>query len=103
MYGGEDLAATGRFFAELFGWGTQPTMPQYMLFDPGAGIGGVYQAHTPGTRGLAYIYVEDVAAKLAEIEAAGGKRLGEPMAMAGMATFGYFSDPSGTAVGLIGP
>ena len=103
MYGGADLDATGRFFAELFGWGTRAAMPQYLLFDPGVSLGGVFQGHTPGTRALAYIYVEDVSAKLREIDAAGGKRMGEPMSMPGVATFGYFSDPSGTAVGLIGP
>jgi predicted enzyme related to lactoylglutathione lyase len=103
MYGGADLEATGRFFAEVFGWATQAAMPRYMLFDPGVSLGGVFQAHTPGTRALAYLHVEDVAAKLGEIEAAGGKRLGDPMSMPGVATFGYFSDPSGTAVGLIGP
>lgn len=102
MYGGADLAATGRFFTEVFGWATLPTMPNYMMFDPGVSVGGVFQGHTPGLRALAYIYVEDVAAKLVEIEAAGGKRMGDPMSMPGMGTFGYFSDPSGTALGLMG-
>jgi len=102
MYGGADLEATGRFFAELFGWATQAMMPRYRLFDPGVSLGGVFQGHTPGTRALAYIYVDDLAAKLVEIEAAGGKRMGDPMSMPGVATFGYFSDPSGTAMGLMG-
>lgn len=98
-----DGAATARFFGELFGWGTMETMPQYVAFDPGAGPGGVFQSHTPATPALAYIYATDVAAKLAEIDAAGGKRMAEPMAMPGFACFGYFTDPSGTAMGLIGP
>jgi predicted enzyme related to lactoylglutathione lyase len=102
MYGGADLEATGRFFRELFGWTTMAAMPQYMLFDPGVSLGGVFQAHTPALRAVAYVYVEDVAAKLGEIEAAGGKRMGDPMAAPGMGTFGYFSDPSGTAMGLMG-
>lgn len=102
MYGGTDLEATGRFFTELFGWATLATMPQYRLFDPGISIGGVFQGHTPQLPALAYIYVEDVAAKLVEIEANGGRRMGEPMAVPGLTTFGYFSDPSGTAVGLMG-
>ncbi len=46
---------------------------------------------------------EDVAAKLAALEEAGGKRLAEPMSAPGMGTFGYLTDPSGTALGLIGP
>lgn len=98
-----DGAAAANFFGTLFGWGTLPTMPQYMAFDPGAGVNGIFQSHTPAMPALAYIYATDVKVKLAEIEAAGGKRMGEPMEMPGFATFGYFKDPSGTNMGLIGP
>ena len=101
MYAAGGTAA--RFFGDLFGWGTLATMPQYTAFDAGAGVGGVFQAHTPSLPALAYIYVADVAAKLAEIEAAGGERLGEPMRMTGYGCFGYFKDPSDTSMGLIGP
>jgi predicted enzyme related to lactoylglutathione lyase len=99
-------AAAGRgegFFDGLFGWSTLATMPQYTSFDPGAGIGGVFQAHTPALPALGYVYSDDVAASLAAITAAGGKPLGEPMSLPGLATFGYFADPSGTNMGLIGP
>jgi hypothetical protein len=99
----KDGAAAARFFGELFGWGARETMPQYVGFDPGAGVTGTFQSHTPALPGVAYIYVADVAAKIAEIEAAGGKRVGDPMAVPGMATFSYFIDPSGTTMGLIGP
>ncbi len=102
MYAG-DGAAAARFFGELFGWGTLETMPQYMAFDPGAGVGGIFQSHTPALSALAYLYAADVEAKLAEIEAAGGKRMGEPMRLPGAGCFGYFKDPSGTSMGLIGP
>jgi predicted enzyme related to lactoylglutathione lyase len=99
----DDGAAVGRFFGELFGWGTLATMPQYVAFDPGAGVGGVFQSHTPALPAVAYIYATDVEAKLAEIDAAGGKRVGEPARMPGAGSFGYFQDPSGTTMGLIGP
>lgn len=98
-----DGAAAARFFGDLFGWGTLETMPRYMAFDPGAGVGGVFQTHTPTLPALAYIYATDVEAKLAEIETAGGKKLGEAMRMPGAGCFGYFQDPSGTSMGLIGP
>ena len=97
-----DLDVAARFFGEHFGWGTQAMMPQFLTFDPGAGVGGVFQSHTPALRGVAYLYSTNVSATLAAIDAAGGKRLGDPMAMPGMATFGYFTDPSGTTMGLIG-
>jgi predicted enzyme related to lactoylglutathione lyase len=98
-----DGAASARFFSELFGWGTLATMPQYVAFDPGAGVGGVFQSHTPATPALAYLYATDVEAKLAEINAAGGTRQGPPMRLPGFGCFGYFKDPSGTSMGLIGP
>ncbi len=98
-----DGVETARFFGGLFGWGTLATMPQYMAFDPGASIAGVFQSHTPAMPAVAYIYVTDVGATLTEIEAAGGKRMGEPGRVPGMGCFGYFIDPSGTNVGLIGP
>jgi predicted enzyme related to lactoylglutathione lyase len=94
---------TPAWFATHFGWGVAPTMPQFIGFDPGAGIGGVFQSHTPAAPVMVYVYVDDVAATLAAIEAAGGRRLADPMAMPGMGTFGYFTDVSGTAMGLIGP
>jgi len=97
----EETAA--RFFGGLFGWGTLPTMPQYLMFDPGAGIGGVFQTHTPAAPAMPYVWVADVAATLTAVEAAGGARQGEPASMPGMATFGYFLDPSGTGMGLMGP
>ncbi len=102
MYAADGDAAA-RYFAELFGWGTLATMPSYMAFDPGAGVSGIFQSHTPTLPALAYLYTNDVDAKLAEIDAAGGKRLGEAMRMEGVGCFGYFKDPSDTSMGLIGP
>lgn len=102
MYATDGTSAAA-YFSALFGWGTLATMPNYMAFDPGAGIGGVWQSHTPALPALAYIYAADVDAKVAELEAAGGQRLGDPMRLPGVACFGYFRDPSGTSMGLIGP
>ena len=102
MYAADGEAVT-RFVGGLFGWGAAPTMPHFVGFDAGAGIGGVFQSHTPVAKSMAYIYSADVAASIAAIEAAGGKRMGDPMAIPGMGTFGYFTDVSGTAMGLIGP
>jgi predicted enzyme related to lactoylglutathione lyase len=98
-----DGAAAARFFGELFGWGTLQTMPLYMAFDPGAGVGGIFQSHTPAMPAVAYIYAADVGAKLSEIDNSGGRRMGEPMPIPGVACFGYFKDPCGTSMGLLGP
>lgn len=96
-------ALAAQFFGSLFGWGTLETMPQYLAFDPGAGAPGVFQSHTPSLPAVAYIYVADAAAKLAEIDAAGGARIGNAMSVPGLGTFGYFKDVCGTTMGLIGP
>jgi predicted enzyme related to lactoylglutathione lyase len=98
-----DRSGCARFFGDLFGWGTKETMPNYLAFDPGAGVGGTFQMHTPSLPAVAYIYAADVGAKLAELEAHGGQRMGDPMGVPGLATFGYFKDPSGTVMGLLGP
>src|SRR5262245_16690643 len=97
-----DRPAAARFFEPLFRWWTLEPMTQYTPIDPGAGVGGDFQAHTPPLPTVAYIYTMDVEAKLAEIEAAGCRRLGDAMRMPGVACFGYFQDPSGTSMGLIG-
>ena len=102
MYAADGDAVT-RFVGDLFGWGAAPTMPHFVGFDAGAGIGGVFQSHTPVAKSMAYIYSADVGASIAAIETAGGKRMGDPMAIPGMGTFGYFTDVSGTTMGLIGP
>jgi len=97
-----DNTVTPAFFHTLFGWGTADTMPRFVGFDPGAGIQGVFQTHTPATTAVSYIFTPDVPAMLVRIDAAGGKRMGVAMALPGFATFGYFTDPSGTVMGLIG-
>lgn len=99
----KDGAAAARFFTELFGWGTLETMPNYMAFNPGAGVTGVFQSHTPTLPAVSYIYDSNVSSKIKAIESAGGQSIGEPMSVPGMGTFGYFKDPSGTTIGLIGP
>ncbi len=98
-----DGEKTPRFFHEQFGWGTRETMPQFVGFDPGAGIAGVFQTHTPALSAVAYIFVETVDAALSKVADSGGTKTSEPMSMPGMGTFGYFTDPSGTQMGLIGP
>lgn len=103
IHGGTDLASAEKFYGGLFGWGTQAMGPQYMMYDPGTGVGGVFQSHTPQAPVMIYIYVDDVMATLARIVATGGSQIGEAAAMPGMGMFGYFKDSNGVALGLIGP
>ena len=102
MYASDPGQAAG-FFGPEFGWGTAETIPGYLGFHPGAGIGGVFQSHTPSLPAVAYIWVDSVETRIEELEKAGGKRSADPMRAPGMGCFGYFTDPSGTAMGMIGP
>jgi len=97
-----DLAATADFFVNAFGWHSIPTLPHSTAFDPGAGINGIWQSHTPSTPALPYIYVANVEQTLGDVEHAGGTPRGAPTVVPGMATFGYFTDPSGTPIGVMG-
>jgi hypothetical protein len=98
-----DGAAAGAFVQQQFGWGSVETMPAYRAFDAGAGVGGIFQSHTPALVAVAYLASANVDETLAAVTQAGGVALGAPMRVPGMATFGYFTDPSGTTMGLLGP
>lgn len=97
-----DPNATAHFFGSVFAWRSIPTLPHSTAFDPGAGIAGIWQSHTPSTRSLPYIYAASVEQALRDVERAGGVRRGTPTVVPGMATFGYFTDPSGTPMGMMG-
>lgn len=94
---------TSDFFRRQFGWDTQPAMEGYLSWNSGAGLSGVFQSHTPDMPVMAYIFVDDVQATLDAISAAGGTTFGDAMEMEGITTFGYFTDPGGVVMGLIGP
>jgi predicted enzyme related to lactoylglutathione lyase len=102
LYGG-DFEKTKAFYGELFGWGCaeDPAMPGFMSFNPGLGLSGVFQNHTPAAHSMVYIWVDDVKAASEKIVAAGGKMFGEPMSMPGFGTFAYFTDTEGATHGLI--
>jgi hypothetical protein len=102
IFGG-DFEATNAFFTKVFGWTTTPTPghTEYLGFNPGAGLEGVFQGHTKEIPVMAYIWVDDVAATLEKVKAAGGTPSGEPM-VSEMGVFGYFQDPSGVWIGLLG-
>ncbi|MCB1217703.1 hypothetical protein KDL44_09925 [bacterium] len=103
IHGGSELEETQRFYGDMFEWGLAEASGPYRMFDPGGSIGGVFQGHTPQAPLMVYIYVEDVLATLAKVKAAGGEQAGDPAAMPGMGMFGYFKDPNGVFLGLIGP
>lgn len=98
-----DFARTSAFYAKLFDWQTeQNASNSYMKFDGGAGpSGGWVRAdlvQSPGP--VAYLVVDDLATKLDEVEAAGGRVLVRTMPFAGGGEIGLFADPDGNVLGL---
>ncbi len=102
IYGG-DFAKTREFYSKLFGWTVaEDSVPsEYMHFASGGGADGVFQSHTPDAPVVAYVWVDDVAATLAKVKELDGATLSEATPTP-MGVFGYFTDPSGVWIGLIG-
>ena len=98
-----DFARTSAFYAKLFDWQTERNASgSYMKFDGSDGpSGGWVRAdlvQSPGP--IAYLTVDDLAAKLDEVERAGGRVLVRSMPFAGGGEIGLFADPDGNVLGL---
>jgi len=98
-----DFARTSAFYAKLFDWKTEANASNsYMKADATGGpSGGWVRAdliQSPGP--IAYLVVDDLAAKLEEVEQAGGRVLVRSMPFAGGGEVGLFADPDGNVLGL---
>jgi predicted enzyme related to lactoylglutathione lyase len=98
-----DFARTSDFYAKLFEWKTeQNASGRYMKCDGTDGpSGGWVRAdlvQSPGP--IAYLTVDDLAAKLEAVEAAGGRVLVRSLPFAGGGEVGLFADPDGNVLGL---
>lgn len=98
-----DFARTSAFYAKLFDWQTQQNASaSYMKADSSDGpSGGWVRAdlvQAPGP--IAYLPVDDLEAKLDEVEEAGGRVLVRSMPFAGGGEVGLFADPDGNVLGL---
>jgi predicted enzyme related to lactoylglutathione lyase len=99
-----DIAAAKKFYADVVGWESQPQGPDYTVLSmDGVGVAGLMgipddapengKAMPPCWMG--YIHVEDVAAKITEIEKAGGRLMKGPITIEGIITFAVIADPQG--------
>lgn len=101
-----NLGESEAFFNKVFGWNFQNMDENYSLFQTGeeGGLrGGGFGRETSGEKqqAIAYVTVDDIDAKLKDIEAAGGKTTMPKMALP--ENYGHialFSDPHGVAWGL---
>lgn len=98
----QDPVASGRFYAEVFGWKADVMSMgaggDYAMMKAGeALVGGVMKVPMPDLPSYwgGYVSVDDVAATAAKISAGGGKVLAGPGDVPGMGRFVTFMDPQG--------
>jgi len=98
---------TAEWFGKLFGWKLDHMMDTYTLFQTEeGGLGGGFRAFEegegPGSATMrVYIEVDDIEAKLKEIEGAGGTTvMGKTPISPEHGFFALFNDPDGVGYGL---
>ncbi len=101
--GCRDRAKSAEFYGKVFNWQFREEGPATQV-DTGAdaGISGHLTAvgHEPHHYTTFYIRVDDIAATLAQVESAGGKKLVGPVPIP-QGQFAWFIDPDGNTVGLL--
>ena len=102
---GKDAKALQNFYKNAFGWEIQTMMPEYAMAKPGGqtGInGGIGQAMDGGKGHVTfYIAVDDLNAALKKVEAAGGRKISDPMDIPNGPSIAMFADPEGHMIGLV--
>lgn len=95
-----------QFYSDVFDWSTNPIegIPYTGIdTDPGArptgGIGAPPEGHAGHV--TFYVMVDDLEAKLKEIESKGGKTVQPVMAVPNGPTIALFADPAGNTIGLL--
>ncbi len=104
--GGPDGESLERFYAELFGWNSEPIASSggaYRMIDPGGGgIGGGLVTVPEGSSYLTfYVRVEDLDASAARAEQLGATIRVAPRQVAPGLRSALIEDPSGHLVGMM--
>lgn len=105
----DDIQRARRFYEGVFGWRFSPWGPPdfYQIKNAGDGLLGALQARreiVPDVRATSFepsFGVEDLAATIAAIEAAGGKIVMQPYRIEGVGELIYFEDTEGNLVGAM--
>ncbi|MCH7472012.1 VOC family protein [bacterium] len=100
----QNQEASQKFYGDLFGWKMNSHGGEYTLFNPPSGVSGGFTA--PGSSlqsgTCIYIQVDDIEAKLKEIEEAGGEIVNPKTQISeDVGYFGMFKDPQGNLIGLL--
>jgi predicted enzyme related to lactoylglutathione lyase len=102
-----DTARAAAFYAEAFGWQTEPSpfVDEYLVASTGTGDGidGAIMARTYQKQTtIAWLQVDDLDATLTAVQKAGGSVAGEVQEIPGQGRVVYVHDPDGTLLGLRG-
>lgn len=100
-----DPAASGKFYADVFGWKIEvdPNFNYYQFTSEGGPGGGFNKIGEQGTNAgdvIPYLGVDDIDAALSRVEAAGGKTVTPKTEIPGIGWFAHFTDPGGNRIGL---
>jgi predicted enzyme related to lactoylglutathione lyase len=102
---GKDHKALADFYGSIFDWKPEHVMDEYAMVRPVGddGIAGGIGATAEGMPGHVTFYVEvdDLAAALSKIEAAGGTTVQPPMDVPNGPSLALFADPEGHVIGLV--
>lgn len=104
--GCRDTQKTQDFYSHLFDWKVQQQGPAGMINTgaPGGITGHITSlGHEPHHYTIFYVQVDDLPAYLKKAESLGGKTIVPPVAIPGMGSFAWMSDPEGNTIGLWKP
>ncbi|PWT71308.1 MAG: hypothetical protein C5B59_18360 [Bacteroidetes bacterium] len=102
--GCRDLSRLKDFYNNVFGWSASDiTLGANFNTNSAEGIQGHLTSlgHEPYDYVTFYIQVEEIKATLAQIQAAGGKKIVGPIPLPDKRQFAWFSDPEGNMIGLV--
>lgn len=104
-----DLAVTGRFYGELFGWTMGESNPDFggygSFTKDGKNVAGFAPLMSPEQPAVwsCYVCVDDAEKAAARVQEAGGGVIAPPMAIADLGSMAFFNDPTGGAFGVWQP
>ena len=94
-----DIAATKKFYSEVFGWKFTDYGPDYTSFEDGRIAGGFAKGTVAPAGTLVVIYVDDLRAAEQRVKDAGGKISKEIFSFPGGSRF-HFKDVNGNELAV---
>ena len=98
-FGATDIAATKKFYGDVFSWKFTDYGPDYTSFEDGRIAGGFAKGTVAAAGTLVVIYVDDLAAAEKRVKDAGGRIVKETFSFPGGSRF-HFADPNGNVLAV---